>query len=350
MTASNRKGLVKPLLTVITIAALLMLTFAVRRQLAETVRNLRWVNLWLVVLILPLQLLNYHAQAKLYGHFFAILGTQLRYRLLYRLSLEVNLVNNAFPTAGVSGFSYLGLRLRHEGVTTARATIAHLMKFVFIFVTYEAYLFVGLVLLAAVGQANDFLVLIAGSLATLLAVGTGGVAFVIGSRQRINGFFTFLTKALNQLIHAVRPRHPETINILQARQAFDDLHDNYHILQRNRAALKRPLMYAALANLTEIASVYVVFAAFGHWINPGAIIMAYAVANFAGLVSVLPGGVGIYEVLMTGVLAAGGVPAAVSLPAIVMYRIVNLAIQLPSGFYFYHRAIGRMAPPAGESR
>jgi uncharacterized membrane protein YbhN (UPF0104 family) len=69
------------------------------------------------------------------------------------------------------------------------------------------------------------------------------------------------------------------------------------------------------------------------------VILAYAVANLAGLVSVLPGGVGIYEALMTAVMATAGVPAGVSLPAIVMYRVVNTLIQVPPGYYLYHRAL-----------
>jgi uncharacterized protein (TIRG00374 family) len=92
-----------------------------------------------------------------------------------------------------------------------------------------------------------------------------------------------------------------------------------------------------VANETEILTIYVVYIAFGEWVNIGAVILAYAVANFAGLVSVLPGGIGIYEGLMTLVLAAGGIPAAVSLPVTIMYRVINTGIQLPPGYYLYHR-------------
>ena len=42
---------------------------------------------------------------------------------------------------------------------------------------------------------------------------------------------------------------------------------------------------------------------------------------------------------MTGVLAAGGVPASLSLPIIVAYRVINMSIQLPPGAYFYNRAV-----------
>jgi uncharacterized protein (TIRG00374 family) len=89
--------------------------------------------------------------------------------------------------------------------------------------------------------------------------------------------------------------------------------------------------------------------AFGEWVNFGAVILAYAVANFAGLVSVLPGGVGIYEGLMTLVLVASGVPSRLSLPVTVMYRVVNTLVQLPPGYYFYHKTLHGKKEPAATT-
>jgi hypothetical protein len=127
----------------------------------------------------------------------------------------------------------------------------------------------------------------------------------------------------------------------RAREAVGELHQNYKLIEQQYRELKSPFWWGFWANLAEVMAVYVVYIAFGHWVNPGAVILAYAVANFAGFVSVLPGGVGVYEALMTGVLVATGVPAAVSLPVTVMYRVLNMLIQLPPGYYFYHRTLRR---------
>jgi uncharacterized protein (TIRG00374 family) len=189
------------------------------------------------------------------------------------------------------------------------------------------------------GTVSNITIMVAAVLSTLLLVGTAVFAYIVGSQTRINDFFTGLTKALNRVIQIVRPRHPETINISRARGLFEDFHQNYKEIKSNVKELRVPFWYALLANITEVAAIYVVYVAFGEFINVGAVIMAYAVANFAGLVSVLPGGVGIYEALMTAVLASAGVPAAVSLPVTVMYRVLNTVIQLPPGYYFYHKAL-----------
>lgn len=327
------------LINVVTVAALIGLTYAVRSQLLETLRNLGKVNAFAVLTLVPLEIANYHAQAKLYQGFFRILGEELPYRFMYRIALEMNFVNNVFPSAGVSGFSYLSLRMRSRDIPAARSTIVQMMKFIMVFVAFQVYLFIGLLLLAAVGRANNLLVLIAGSLATLLMVMTVGIAFIIGSQRRINSFFIFLTRVVNRLIQVVRPKHPETINITRAREVFTELHENYMHIRRNLRELRAPFMYALLANLTEMTAIYMVYVAFGNLVNPGAVIIAYAVANFAGLISVLPGGVGIYEALMTAVMTAGGVSVAVSIPAIIMYRVITMLVQLPPGYYFYQKTL-----------
>lgn len=144
---------------------------------------------------------------------------------------------------------------------------------------------------------------------------------------------------INRLISIVRREQPETINVGRVQQIFTELHENYKKLKKDYSALRPPLLHGLIANITEVLTVYTVFVAFGHIVNPGAIILAYAIANFAGLISVLPGGVGIYEALMTAVLAIAGVPPGVSIPVIVMYRVLSMTIQTIPGYYFYHQAL-----------
>lgn len=329
----------KLLLNLFTVGALVVLAIVLRHQIAATLNNFGKVNTWALLLIIPLEALNYHAQTKLYIAMFSLLGDRISYKFMYRTSLELNLVNNVFPSGGVSGFSYFGVRMRTQGIRAGRATLVQMMKLVMVFISFEALLMVGLLLLALGGRANNLTILVGGSLATLLIVLTGGMAFIIGSKKRINAFFTYITRALNRIIHIVRPNHPETINVAKARRLFTDLHENYAVLRGKLPQLKKPLLYALLANATEVGAVYVIYIAFGHWVNPGAVILAYAMANFAGLISVLPGGVGIYEAIMTAVLAAAGVSPGISIPVTIMYRVVNMTIQLTPGYYFYHKAL-----------
>jgi uncharacterized protein (TIRG00374 family) len=329
----------KLLINIITIAALLFFVYAIREQLIETLANFKRVNGWVLMLVLPIEALNYHAQVKMYRHLFGAVGSDLSYKKLLKLSLELNFVNHIFPSGGVTGLSYFSLRLRSEDVRVAKSTLVQLMKLVLVFLSFEVLLMLGMFILAANGKASNLVIFIGSSLSTLLIVGTAAFIYMVGSRSRIESFLTGLTYVLNKIIQLVRWNHPETINISKARAAFGEFHEDYKSIRSQVHRLKAPFWWAMVANATEVAVVLVVFIAFGQYVNVGAVILAYAVANFAGLVSVLPGGVGIYEALMTAVLATAGVPASVSLPAIVMYRVVNTLIQVPPGYYLYHRSL-----------
>lgn len=328
----------KLILNLVTIAALIIMIFALREQLGETFRNLARVHAWALLLMIPIEIINYHSQARLYQRLFGIVGNKLSYKHLYRVSLELNFVNSVFPSGGVTGISYFSLRLRDgKDLSGSKATLVHFVKLGLTFLSFELMIIIGLISLSVMGRVNNLTVMFAAILSTLLVVGTIGFIYIVGSQHRINVFFTAVTKVLNRIIHVVRPKHPETINISRARETFNDVHHNYQAIQGKYEELRAPFWYAFIANVTEILAIYVVYIAFGEFVNIGAVIMAYAVANFAGLISILPGGIGVYEALMAAVMATAGVPASVSLPVIIMYRVVNTAIQLPPGYYFYHK-------------
>lgn len=338
----------KLLVNLITIGALVALVYFIRDDIVSTFRNLDDVNAWWLLLLLPVEFLNYHAQARMYQRLFNIVGNKLSYKYLFTASLELNFVNHVFPSGGVTGLSYFTLRLR-EGrkLSEGKATFIHVLKIALYFIAFEVILIFGVFALATMGRVNNLVMLAAGSISTLLVGGTLGFMYIIGSKSRINGFFVGLTRLLNRMIRLVRPRNPEPINVDGARKIFNDFHESYLEIRKNYRQLKMPFFYALLADATEIGAVYVVYIAFGEWVNIGAVILAYGIANFAGMVSVLPGGVGIYEALMTTVLAATGIPPALSLPVTIMYRILNTLIQVPPGYYLYHRAIRRGDLSAG---
>jgi uncharacterized protein (TIRG00374 family) len=326
-------------LTAFTLIALAVLIYGLRHQIGEVISNLGKVHIWALFLIIPIEALNYDAYSRLYMRLFKILGNEVKYRPLYRVTLELNFVNHILPSGGVSGVSYFGIRLKSQGVSTTKSTFVQAMKFLLLYITYLPILVFGLLALAIRGHSNNLILVISSSIITAIIIGTFLGVYIIESRERIGSFLTWITKAINWLVHLVRPRYPETIKIDRAQAAFNELHDNYKVIKQNWRELQMPLVYTTIANLTEVAAIYVVYVAFGQFVNLGAVILAYAVANFAGLISVLPAGVGVFEGLMTAVLTATGIPAALSIPVTIMYRVCSMFVQLVPGYILYQKAV-----------
>jgi uncharacterized protein (TIRG00374 family) len=327
------------ILTIFTLLALGFLVYSIRKEVGGVIENLYKVNLYALLLMLPLEFLNYDAYTRLYKKLFAILGNKVSYKNMFKLTLELNFVNHILPSGGVSGISYFNLRMRSEGVSGAKSTLVQFMKLFLLFVSFQPILVVGLILLAARGHVDNLIILLASSMVTLLIVGTFVAIYIIDDRRRITTTLSNLTKGLNRFIGFFRRNNKHTFNIESAETTFNELHDSYIVIKAHWRELKMPFLFMTVANMTEILTIYVVYIAFGRLVNFGAVILAYALANFAGLISVLPAGIGIYEGLMTGVLAATGIPAKLSIPVTIMYRVLNMAIQLIPGYFFYQKAI-----------
>lgn len=341
MEQVNQPGRFKwrTVLTAATFIALAILIYSLRRDIGGVIQNLSKVNSFALLLIIPLEAWNYDSYARFYKSIMATLGSKVRYWPMYRLNLELNFINHILPSGGVSGISYFNVRMRSFGVSGAKASVSQVMKLFLLYVSFQPLLIVAIILLAARGHASNLIIMVATALITLLVVGTLIVVYIVESKSRINTSLTMITRLLNKMISLVRRKHPETIRIDRAQATFIELHDNYQLLKNRWRQLKKPFIYMMVANATEIAAIYAVYIAFGHLVNVGAVILAYAVANFAGLISVLPAGIGIYEALMTAVLAATGIPAELSIPVTIMYRVINMSIQLTPGYVLYQKAL-----------
>ena len=122
-----------------------------------------------------------------------------------------------------------------------------------------------------------------------------------------------------------------------------EVHENYIDLSKNYRVLKKPFLYALVANIFDVLTIYLVYLAFGLAVNPGAIILAYSIANFAQLLAVLPGGIGIYEPLMIFTSKVAGIKEdALILATTLLYRVFKVLVFAPIGYIYYHKALSQM--------
>jgi len=328
-------------LNLFTFSALGLVVFFAWHDIELAFHNMATLNIWVLLLIVPAQLFAFYSLGKVFYHFFRATGVPLNMRELWAPMIELNFVNHVFPSGGASGFSYLTLRLKPYGVSTAKSTLAQLGRFVSTFLAFIAMMFVALFVLALQGDVNPLVVLAVSSIASVVFFSTGVLIFVIGTQHRIDAFTKRMTMGLNKFIHMFRHTQPEAIKLANVRKIFMELHEDYMLVRGNLKGTLPVFKWAVLTNLAEASLLYIAFLAHGQWVNPGAVLIALVVANLVGLVAILPGGVGLYEPLMTAVLISGGIPAALALSATLVYRVISLLTSLITGYFLYHRALNR---------
>lgn len=340
----------KLILNIFTFVALAVLIYFSRHQIADAFRELADLNYFWLLMIIPLQIANYSSVAKYYQTYLRNLGEHLPFKELFKVALEMNFVNNVFPSGGVSGFGYFGLRMKNLGVPTSKATLTQVMRHTLTFMGFIFYMVLALLLLTFVGNASRFIVLASSSIITFILIGTALTVYIISSAQRVKRFTAFLPRVANYISRKVFRGKLPRINIEKIENLFEQLHTDYSLVHRDWGLLKKPFFYTLMMNFTELLTIAVVYFAFGSTVNFGALIVAYAVANIAGLVAILPGGVGIYEGLMTAVLASAGIPKALALSTTLVYRVLNMSIFLPIGYVLYQMALRKTNIPRAEAK
>lgn len=330
---------VKFWINAITITAFTLLIIFAREQIGDAFSEFANLNILWMLLIIPIQIGNHSAVAKFYQSYLSTLGEKIRFRELFKLSLEMNFVNNVFPSGGVSGFGYMGVRMKKLGVSGSKATLLQTSRHIMTFLSFIVYLLVALLLLSLFGSASRLIVLIASSLSSIIIFITLILLYIISDEKRIKQFTSAFPKLINRFVRTFTPKKKFTIDVDRVENLFGDLHKDYVHVRKNWKDLRKPFIWSLTMNFTEVLTIFIVYLAFGELVNPGAVIIAYAVANIAGLVAVLPGGVGVYEGLMAGVMASAGVAQALAVSATVVYRVFNMGIFLPVGYIFYQRAL-----------
>ena len=340
-------------LSTITIILLLVILFSARHELLRAWELLGQVNLWILILMIPVQLGVFYAGGEMIFTYLRGKGQigDVKRRELIRIALEGNFVNHVLPSGGVSGVSYLTWRLGHLGVSPGRATMAQVVRHAMTFAAFAVLLLVALFAVTIDGTINRWIILTSaslfGSIVALLALGI----YLLSSKRRIDKFATWMYRFLNAATRRVtfnRKRklvHEETI-----REFLDDMHRDFLELRHEKRLLLKPFLWGLVYNLCDAGLFMIAFWALGEVFNPGPIIIAYGVASLAGFVVVTPGGAGVYEAIMVTFLAFAGISGSVAIAGILLARVIILLGTIVFGYIFYQHALNNHGGDTGGTK
>ena len=106
-------------------------------------------------------------------------------------------------------------------------------------------------------------------------------------------------------------------------------------LAREPRTLVRATLWAAANWLLDAGSLYVFVGAFGHWVNPDGLLVAYGLANVLAALPITPGGLGVVETILTSALVGFDTARGVALLGVLAYRLVNFWLPIPVGGLCY---------------
>lgn len=335
-------------LSVFTLIVIAVIIFFSRHELHQAWLLLERVNIWILLLLIPVQLFAYFAGGEM---IFSYLRGKKAIRDisglgLARLALEMNFVNHVLPSGGVSGISYMTWRLGKYGVSPGRATMAQVVRFAAGFISFIALLIVAVFVVTLDSGINRVIILFSALLiGGMLGLIVGGM-YLFNSEKRAERVATRMARWINGLVRRVTfGRKLILLRDDAVMTFFVDMHHDYMALKREKKLLLKPVLWGLAFNAADVALFWITFLALGQSVNPAPILIAYGAATIAGFFVITPGGAGAYEAIMVGFLALAGLAQGTAIAGIVLTRVIILLGTIGLGYLFYQHAILKYGKP-----
>lgn len=329
-------------LTIITLILLTLVVIAAWSEIERAWGLLDQINLAILALIIPIQLFSYFATG---GMIFSYLGAKgdlknLSRIKMTRIALELNFVNHVLPSGGAAGFSYLGWVLSKFGVKPGRATMAQIVRFTLTFLSFIVLLLLAVLFLIIDEQINRTVIALSSILAVAAVGGTIAVMYLLSNEKRLQRFSNWLTRLVNRFMNKVtRGKKPKVLKPAILLDFFGDLYTDYAAIRKDGRILIRPFLWAILANMADIALLWVAFWSLGYMVNPAILLVAFGLSSIAGAFTATPGGAGVYEAIMITFLASTGVPPDVAIAGTLLARVTLVLGTIVFGYVFYQHRI-----------
>lgn len=309
-----------------------------------TWHSLQRMNVWVLLLLIPEQILMYYSAAQIY---FAFLRERETFKVsrarLTRISLEINFVNHALPSGGASGLAYLIWRLKELRVSAGQISFVHGLRYAICAVANTVQTFIAILIVMAKGNVRPEGVW-AIVVAALIALGTQllilAAILIVRKQKNIDWLSDVFTRGINKFVRTITGgRKRKILKEEKFERFFNDLRGDYLKMRKNRRILWRPIVWGAIFSFLELATYWVVGIALGHPEILPQIMIAEGVASVVGTVMPTPGGVGGYEAAMIIILNMTGVDISTATITVLVTRVCIMLGTFVSGWGFYQNAL-----------
>jgi hypothetical protein len=269
-------------------------------------------------------------------------GKRVRTRPMIATILAANSVSGSVPVAGPElGAALTFRRFREQGADPALASWALIVGG---FVSWVG----ALVVLAAGGALSGNLKLVGATILVGLFIGVFGFALRFGVRYvRVRHLLTSTASWLVRLVARLRSKPIEDPVVAVARWIR-----SLRSLRPTKGDWKT-IGALALGNwFTDIGVLAMSILALGGPVPWRSLLLIYTLAILVGSLGLTPGGLGLVEGTLCVGLVSAGLPAALALSAVILYRLVSFWLVLLAGWAVLlclrHQRIPRRISLAGS--
>lgn len=300
--------------------------------LPDALKLIFQVNRYYLILGIGAEILSYIGAALLLGVILSRLGYKVGLWDRFRIASVAAFAIHFFPVGSLGQGAVDFYVLTKRKVEAGSILLMLVLRIIF---TYAAFLLVflfGLALVPTVPHLQLSPKLI--SLIIFLVV-MGLVMYIVylyNNKEKFRYTWNRFLRFFDTFLSKIRGRE-----VTQAKESeiFNDIYQGIGLFGQKKTSSVYALLAGIMYWMGDITCFYFVFLGFGYHIHWGVLIFGYCISSLLGMISFIPGGLGVTEGSMGLLYTTLGVPNHLAIMSILVFRIFSFWIWIPFGLYSF---------------
>ncbi|MFA6493354.1 MAG: lysylphosphatidylglycerol synthase transmembrane domain-containing protein [Patescibacteria group bacterium] len=290
------------------------------------------INKYYLLAALIVEILSYASAAWLLGIIFFRLGYKISFLNRYKLGSIAAFTIHFLPlgVAGEAAFEYS--YLKKQKINSGTVILMWILRWIFNYSGFIILFLIGLILVPTYPNLSFSPKIISFTILILIVFTVFYLVYLYKHKNKFwkawNGIINFINKIFAKF-------KKNLISDEKIRLVFEDIYKGLSLFGEKKRSSLKAVLAGILYWFGDMLCLYFVFHAFGFSVDFGVLIFGYCIATFLGIISAIPGGVGVTEGSMALIFTSLGVPSAIAITAVLVFRLFSFWIWMPIGFFSY---------------
>lgn len=293
---------------------------------------------WLLGIIVS-QILAYYSSAFNYRDVLRVKDLEIGVNELFPITFVVQFLNQALPSATLSGQAFFIQYLKKYGLTVAEGIGRAIVELMTIFIAFGVFFLISALLMfhsgvLAAKPEISFLIYL------FLFFGVFfGILFFTLQRKGGGRLSKWLIKRLHLYFEKKQKKDPSE----HVAMIFDELRSNVNIgeIGRRKFAFFSATLWQGMVLIFNIMTLLFISFALDFKISFSTAFASFILTRFISMVSFIPGAFGVFEGGMTLILISFGLSASASLAITILFRVFTFWLPMPIGWVLFRRLLRR---------
>jgi Mg2+-importing ATPase len=279
----------------------------------ELVRIAQRAQPWWLGIAIVLQAGTYLAQGETWRVVTRAAGVAVPSTVAFKLSLAKLFIDQALPSAGISGTVVVARALEQRGISRAVVMASVVVNTVSCYAAYVLTLALALLITVAGGHANPPMI-------------AAAIFFMVFS-------VVLITAAL--LLSGRKSEGSKWLGrIPLLRNGLSLLGEADPTLARSLPLIFRSGLFQLAIVLLDAATVWILIRSLGEVASPTGVFASFMVSTLLRTIGIIPGGLGVFEAASVVTLKLVGVSVPVALAATLLFRGLSFWLPMVPGLVF----------------